>query len=136
MKVVQLGRILSPPAVFTPRGAPVDVCHSSELHGYRADLGLLLELKGDLSCDPVTTGEGPALVIQVIIDVEVCYRLLEHYLKSNAITLTELLKQPTFHQATTTKRHRFRHVAHVRPSPGCGRGQTGSFTVSAFGVQT
>lgn len=82
VEVVQPGRVVSPPAVFTPRGAPVDVGRSSELHPYGADLGLLLELKGDLSCDPVTAAEAPALVIHVIIDVEVCYRLLEHYLKS------------------------------------------------------
>lgn len=81
VEVVQFGRIVSPVA-FIPRGAPVDMRHSSELHANRADLGLLLEFEGDLSCDPVATEEGPALVIHVIIDVEVCYRLLEHYLKS------------------------------------------------------
>lgn len=80
MEVVQFGRIVSP-VVFTP-GAPVDVRRSSELHADRADLGLLLEFEGDLSRDPVATVEGPALVVHVIIDAEVCYRLLEHYSKS------------------------------------------------------
>lgn len=69
MEVVQSGRMVPPTAVFTPRSAPVDMCHSTELHANRADLGLLLEFEGDLSCDPVTTEEGPALVIHVIIDV-------------------------------------------------------------------
>lgn len=70
------------PAVFTSRGAPVDMRLSSELHANRAELGLLLEFEGDLSCDPVATEEGPVLIIHVIIDVEVCYRLLKHYFKS------------------------------------------------------
>lgn len=82
MEVVQFGRIVFPSAVFTPRGAPVDMCHSSELHANRADLGLLFEFEGELSCDTVAAGEGPALAIHVIINIEVCYRLLKHYLKS------------------------------------------------------
>lgn len=81
MEVVQFGRVVSPAPVFTPRRAPVDVRHPSELHADGADLGLLLELERDLSCDPVATGEGAPRVIHVIIDVEVCYHLLEHYLK-------------------------------------------------------
>lgn len=109
MEVVQLGRMLSPSAFLTPRRAPVDMHHSSELHANLADFGLLLEFKGDLSCDPVATGEGPAIVIHVITDVEVCYRLLEHYLKSILCYDVDLsFKIDRFRPTTTAKRCRFR----------------------------
>lgn len=81
-EVVQLGRVVSPTALFAPRAAaPVDMRHSSEFHANCADLDLLFQFKGDVSCDSVAAGEGPALVIHVIIDVKVRYRLLEHDLK-------------------------------------------------------
>lgn len=84
MEVVQFGRVVSPPAFFTSRaGGPVDMRQSTEFHGNRADLDFLFEFEGDVSCDSITTREGAGLVINVIIDAKVCYRLLEHYLKSS-----------------------------------------------------
>lgn len=83
MEVVQFGRIVSPPAFFTSTGGPVDVRQSTEFHGNRADLDFFFEFEGDVSCDSIATREGAVLVINVIIDAKVCYRLLEHHLKSS-----------------------------------------------------